>query len=157
MSRTVEQESKKKLDTNDALVINQLITPKKSSTKWLLKKLMPYSQKAVARREGTKSLLIEIIHVFRLAYRKLAVLLVREGKLPDEGLIFFFTNPELKKLIDKPNASLVRKAMLRKKLFPKLQNYQFDENNVGMPKPRPVRLFNFIIKIIYINIVSQNT
>lgn len=119
-------------------VIDQLITPKKSRTKWMLKKLMPACQRNVARREMTKSLLIEMVHVLRIHYRHLEDLMIKDGLLPDKGLIFFLTHDEIGRVIEKPNNALIKKAIQRRKLHPKLMKMQFEEETTGMPRPTTV-------------------
>lgn len=100
-----------------------------------LKFFVPRSRDAVCAREKTKSLLIRTIHVFRTAYRHLAQLLVRDGKIPDANLIFFFTHSELQDLIRSNGAALINKANRRRKLHPELDALVFPEMSLGIPKP----------------------
>lgn len=122
--------------------------PTKSSEDWMksiaqnkpgkyraLKFFVPRSRDAVCAREKTKSLLIRTIHVFRMAYRRLAQILVRDGKIPDENLIFFFTHPEIQELIRSNGAALINKANRRRKLHPDLDALVFPEMSLGIPKP----------------------
>uniref|UniRef100_A0A0P6DHG3 Phosphoenolpyruvate synthase n=1 Tax=Daphnia magna TaxID=35525 RepID=A0A0P6DHG3_9CRUS len=122
--------------------------PTKSNDDWLkiigqskpgkyraLKFFVPRSRNAVIAREKTKSLLIRTIHVFRMAYRKLASLLVRDGKIPDSNLIFFFTHSELQELIRANGVALINKANRRRKLYPELDALVFPEMSLGIPKP----------------------
>lgn len=121
--------------------------PVKSNDDWLkniaqnkpgkyraLKFFVPRSRDAVCAREKTKSLLIRTIHVFRMAYRQLAQLLVRDGKIPDANLIFFFTHSELEELIRSNGAALINKAIRRRKLHPELDALVFPEMSLGIPK-----------------------
>ncbi|XP_011496926.1 PREDICTED: uncharacterized protein LOC105361447 [Ceratosolen solmsi marchali] len=112
-----------------------LKTPQKSLTRWILRLLLPAMRKAVSQREKTKALIIEMVHNLRLAYRRLAVLLMKEGRLPDQALIFFLTHKELGELVSKPNPGLLRKATRRAKLRLQLQKYKYNEVNYGMLKP----------------------
>ncbi|KAI9559139.1 hypothetical protein GHT06_015928 [Daphnia sinensis] len=122
--------------------------PAKSNDDWLksigqskpgkyraLKFFVPRSRNAVIAREKTKSLLIRTIHVFRMAYRRLAHLLVRDGKIPDTNLIFFFTHSELQELILSNGVALINKANRRRKLYPELDALVFPEISLGIPKP----------------------
>ncbi|XP_045028647.1 putative phosphoenolpyruvate synthase [Daphnia magna] len=122
--------------------------PTKSNDDWLkiigqskpgkyraLKFFVPRSRNAVIAREKTKSLLIRTIHVFRMAYRRLAHLLVRDGKIPDSNLIFFFTHSELQELIRANGVALINKANRRRKLYPELDALVFPEMSLGIPKP----------------------
>ncbi len=112
------------------------IIGKSSSGKYhALKFFVPRSRDAVGAREKTKSLLIRTIHVFRLAYRKLAKLLVSTGKIPDQNLIFFFTHSELQELIRSNGVALINKAVRRRKLHPELDALVFPEMSLGLPKP----------------------
>ena len=118
--------------------VSQLQTPKKSSTRWLIGKLLPATRRAVAYREQTKALLIELVHMMRLAYRRLALLLRRQGRLPDESLVFFLTHAELAELLERPCPRLIRKATRRARVRPRLQKYKYKEVHFGMPMPMEV-------------------
>lgn len=133
-ARDEEPESKTPVET-DLNVADQLVTPKKMSTRWLLKKMVPICHRAVARREMSKNLLIEMVHVLRLHYKNLEALMIKDGLLPDEGLIFFLTHEEIGTVIGKSNSSLIRKAVQRRKLHTKLMSLKFKDMNIGMPKP----------------------
>ena len=122
--------------------------PTKSNDDWLktigrsklgkyhaLKFFVPRSRDAVGAREKTKSLLIRTIHVFRMAYRRLAQLLVLDGKIPDADLIFYFTHSELQDLIRSNGVALINKAVRRRKLHPELDSLVFPEMSLGLPKP----------------------
>lgn len=97
------------VDLTPEETIMKLKTPKKSFTRWILQKIVPYGRKAVARREMTKSILTNALHKFRLSYRKLAKLLIKENRLPDENLIFFLTHYEIGLLVKKTDSFLIRK------------------------------------------------
>ncbi|KAK1124993.1 hypothetical protein K0M31_006330 [Melipona bicolor] len=125
--------SNKSLNVEETIA--QLKTPKKESTKWILKKLVPLSRKAVVRRESTKSIFVYVIHIFRLAYRRLGKLMVLEGYLPSEDLIFFLTHEEIGKLLTHHDTALVQKASRRKRIFPQLKKLEYSEINTGMPIP----------------------
>ncbi|CAK9798813.1 Probable phosphoenolpyruvate synthase [Anthophora quadrimaculata] len=115
--------------------VAQLKTPKSTITKWILKKLVPRCRKAVVRRELTKAIFVSIVHTFRLAYRRLGKLMVLEGYLPSEDLIFFLTHNEVEQILTHHNSTLVQKAFRRKRIFPRLKNIKYPEINVGMPIP----------------------
>ena len=97
------------VDLSAEETVAKLKTPKKKVTRWILQKVVPSCRKAVACREMTKSVLTNMLHKFRLSYRKLAKLLVAENRIPDESLIFFLTHYEIGLLIEKPDLALVRK------------------------------------------------
>lgn len=123
-------------------VVDQLVTPKKARTKWLLKKMLPICQRNVARREMSKSLVIEMIHVVRLYCRLLEKSMMKDGFLPEEDLLFFLTYEEIGSILEKPNGALIRKAMQRRKIHEKLKTFEYEEINFGMPKPIQVlRMF----------------
>lgn len=125
-----------------------LVSTPKSKDDWLdtighvkpsisraLKFFVPKSRDGVVAREKTKSMLIRTIHVFRTAYRRLARLLVRDGKIPDANLVFYFTHLELQQLIRSNGAALINKAVRRRKLYPQLDSLVFPEISLGVPKP----------------------
>ncbi|XP_003424788.2 putative phosphoenolpyruvate synthase isoform X2 [Nasonia vitripennis] len=129
----IEEGSSK--DLTAAETVARLKTPRKSSTRFVLRMLLPATRKAVARRETTKALLIEMVHNLRMGYRRLAERLANEGRLPDPSLIFFLTHNELAELLDKPAPALIRKAVRRRKIRPKLLGYKYHEINYGLPRP----------------------
>lgn len=96
---------------------------------------VPRCRDAVCAREKTKSMLIRTTHIFRLAYRRLGQLLVREGKIPDADLIFYFTHLEIQQLIYSNGAAFINKANRRRKLQPELESLVFPEMSRGAPKP----------------------
>lgn len=98
---------KKTLNAEETVA--SLKTPKSAFVKWLLKKLVLRSRKAVIRREMTKAIFVNVIHKFRLAYRKLGKLMVLEEYLPSEDLIFFLTHDEIKQVLNCRHPTLVQK------------------------------------------------
>lgn len=101
-----------------------------------LKFFVPRCRNAVTSRERTKSLLIRTIHCFRLAYRRLAQLLVWDGKIPDADLVFFLTHSDLRDLVQSGRgAALIAKAVRRRKLYPEMDGLVFPELSLGIPRP----------------------
>jgi len=100
-----------------------------------LKFIVPRTRDAVVCREKAKSMLIRTVHRFRLAYRRLGHLMVKDGMIPDPGLIFFFTHSELQQVINSSGAALINKAIRRRKLHPELCNLVFPEMSIGLPQP----------------------
>jgi len=78
------------------LSVKDAIQNLQSPTTWfgrqILKRVLPKARQAVGRREWGKSLSIQMVEVFKLAYWKLAKMMVEEGRMPDEDLLFFFTH-----------------------------------------------------------------
>lgn len=103
-----------------------------------LKFFVPRCRNAVTARETTKSILVRMVHSFRLAYRRLAQLLYEGGKLPDPGLVFFVTHTELRDLVHSKTgaSSLVAKAVRRRKLHAEMDQMIFPEISRGIPKPQ---------------------
>ena len=132
-----------KSSPNEALTPGETIallkTPCNRFARWILRLMLPATRRAVERREQTKALVIEMVHKMRLAYRRLALLLRRQGRLPDDELVFFLTHAELGELLARPCPSLVRKAVKRRKIRTRLQQYRYQEVNFGFPQPIEVR------------------
>jgi len=99
-----------------------------------LKFIVSCSRQAVVCRETTKSVIIRSIHYFRLAYRRLGQLMVSDGKIPDAGLVFFFTHSELEQVINSRGAPLITKAVRRRKLHPEMDAIVFPELSSGLPE-----------------------
>jgi pyruvate,water dikinase len=102
---------------------------------WLLRKILPFTQRAISRRERNKSMLVEITHRLKRGYRHLGDLLVEEGKLPDADLIFFFDQKELKKFANEPSSDQVARAIDRRKALAFHEKMEFSEIYVGKPEP----------------------
>jgi hypothetical protein len=139
VSSTEEDHIDKDLSPRDTVAC--LKTPRSPLTRWILRLLLPAMRKAVAQRERTKALIIEMVHNLRLAYRRLAFLLMMEGRLPDQTLVFFLTHKELGEHLEKSNPGLLRKATRRAKIRLQLQSYKYSEINYGMLKPVEVSYF----------------
>lgn len=116
-------------------IISQLVSPLTSGNKRALKFVMARLRTAVGLREQTKSAVILGVHKTRLAYRQLAVRMVRDGLLPGEDLIFHLTDHELNDLIQNGNVGLVTKAIQRQRLYPKWTELKFPEVIYGVPQP----------------------
>jgi len=96
--------------------------------------LIKKARKGVCYREYTKSRTIYVLDQFKQAYRRLAVLMVEAGLLPDDECIFFLLQDEVGKLLA-GDQSLVKKAMARRRIFPQLQNLKFPYAQLGVPQP----------------------
>ncbi|XP_015597464.1 uncharacterized protein LOC107268831 [Cephus cinctus] len=118
--------------------IEKLKSPKKSATKWILKKVIPYCRNIVMCREQTKSHLVSVLHKIRLAYCKLSQLMTQECLIPDRNILFFLTHQEIGRLLRSPDPVLLRKAIKRRRLFPQLEKLSYPETIIGIPTPLPV-------------------
>lgn len=118
-----------------AALVRELQSPKKWITKFFLKRIVTRAQRSVVNRELTKSSLTSVLHEFRLAYWHLGAVMVQEGLLPDNELIFFMSPSEWRILIESRDPELVRRAIQRKRIFPQLDNDHFPEFCPGVPQP----------------------
>ncbi|XP_061708572.1 putative phosphoenolpyruvate synthase [Cydia pomonella] len=121
----------------DAEIIAALKTPKKSSTRKVLRWLLPLCRRTVRHREGTKAHLILAIHKIRLAVRRLGQLLVQRWYLPDADLVYYFRVHELLEYIETRNPDLLKKAMQRHQHFTAWSKLRFAELNSGWLSPLP--------------------
>ena len=112
-----------------------LIENMKPNGNRIIKLFVSYTRDGIVYREMAKSALIRTIHRFRLAYRRLGHLMVKDGMIPDPGLIFFFTHSELQQVINSSGAALINKAIRRRKLHPELRKLVFPEISIGIPQP----------------------
>ncbi|KAG8180293.1 hypothetical protein JTE90_013546 [Oedothorax gibbosus] len=100
-----------------------------------LKFVLPMCRKAVRGREAGKSLSIKSIDHWRQGYWRLAKQMVSEGRIPEEGLLFFMTIDEIKELLATRSPTIIARATHRMKLFPTMEDYKFPEIMRGMPRP----------------------
>ncbi len=93
-----------------------------------------HARKGVAVREYSKSLVIKVQHQFKLAYRKIGVLLAEGGDIPDADLVYFFTHQELGALLS-GQRRLIKKALRRRRLLAEQGSLNFPEICRGKPEP----------------------
>ncbi len=102
---------------------------------WFLRKILPITHRAIRRREHNKSVLVEITNRLKRGYRYLGHLLVKEGKLPDADLVFFFLRKELQDFANDPTPAKVAHAIDRRKALAFHEKMEFSEISVGPPEP----------------------
>ncbi|MCL2675645.1 MAG: PEP-utilizing enzyme [Firmicutes bacterium] len=103
----------------------------------ILKYLVNQARDGVKNREYSKSKMIKVLDVFKQAYRKLAVMLVAEGKLPDEDAVFFLTHEELGVVANGAAPALAKKTLQRRRLLKTQQELCFSEVYTKKPVPLP--------------------
>lgn len=127
--------------TNDVIsltpkqIVNALKSPVGGIAKQILQRTIAWAQNAVMYREQTKSNCISVIHEFRLAYRHLGAMMVKEGYLPQPDLVFYLKKRELAQLFKTRDVHLVKKAIRRHKLLPDLDKERYPELVWGVPTP----------------------
>ncbi|XP_060807210.1 uncharacterized phosphotransferase YvkC-like [Amyelois transitella] len=124
-----------KTSKTDAQIIASLKTPQRSSTRKILRLLLPVCRHMVRNREATKAQLILAVHKIRLMAIQLGKQLVKEWYLPDPDLVFYFRENELRRYYQTRDPALLRKAIQRQQYFPKWSKLRFAENHTGWPKP----------------------
>ncbi|MCL2556391.1 MAG: PEP-utilizing enzyme [Firmicutes bacterium] len=105
--------------------------------KRILVYLAKQARNGVRNREFSKSKLIQVLDVFKKAYVKLAHLLTKVGKLPDEDAIFFLTHEEIKTIVFENSDGLIKKALQRRRLLKEQTALKFGEIYLGKPQPLP--------------------
>ncbi|GFT27566.1 putative phosphoenolpyruvate synthase [Nephila pilipes] len=128
-----DRSAKKQEDLNK--IISEVKAPLTFMNKLLLRILLPKSRKAVQNRECSKSLLIRALNEWRKGYRNLAKMMVLEGRIPDEDLLYFMTLEEIQELLDSRSPRIISKANHRRRRQPTLDKYIFPEIMRGLPKP----------------------
>ncbi|KFM75170.1 putative phosphoenolpyruvate synthase, partial [Stegodyphus mimosarum] len=72
---------------------------------------------------------------WRKAFRHLAKLMVSEGRIPEEDLLFFMTIDEVKELLNTRSPKIIARATQRLRRHPVINKYIFPEIMKGIPKP----------------------
>ena len=124
-------------------VIDELKTPLSYTRKLLIRKLLlPMCRSGVGYRELSKYFMIFIFNEVRYGLRYLAKTLVNEGMIPDVNTMFFLTIEEIERLCNRERDPLIHmRARLRKRVYPKMNKYKFEEFIKGPEmKPRNVLL-----------------
>ena len=109
-----------------------------------LRWIVPKAHNAARRREATKSLLVDIANRFKRSYRALGEQLVREGRLDDADLVFFFLHNELVDFVrsgaSDARQQYWREQVQRRRVALAFQNrLEFAEICVGRPEPIDLR------------------
>jgi rifampicin phosphotransferase len=100
-----------------------------------LRTLVGMTQRAVERRERTKSLLVGVVAKFKAAYRSLGELMAAEGLLADADSVFFVTHDEVGRLVRGGHAHLAIKAVERRKVLGYQMELTFPDVFTGSPEP----------------------
>jgi hypothetical protein len=132
--------------------IDSLKTPLSKLQKFFLKHfLLRWCKDMVGIREQSKSFLIWVIDAFRRAYWELANRLVyEEALLPNPELIFFLTSEEIKELLSNRKSSIIVRALQRKRVFSKMNDFRFDEIVFGPDiKPIGVNIIFHNFKVLF--------
>jgi pyruvate,water dikinase len=100
-----------------------------------LKMLIKRARDGCRDRELSKSKMILVVDKFKIAYKKLALMLHEQGALPTTDLIYFLTQAELGELITSRNSKLIKKAIIRQRIFKEQETLKFEHVTVGAPTP----------------------
>lgn len=101
----------------------------------LIRWLLPKAREAVVQRERSKSFSVWLARQLKRGYVGFARQLVRQGRLPDADLVFFFEHDELQHLARGENRELVRRAEHRRRLHPRKLELEFPRVCQGKPEP----------------------
>ena len=124
-------------------VMSQLKTPLSFVRKLIIKKLLlPWSRSGVGYRELSKYFMIWLINKQRQALKYLAKRMVSEGLIPSVDLFYYLTSEEFECLCNGDRDPMIlTRARLRKRVYPKMNKYKFEEFIKGPEmKPRNVLL-----------------
>ncbi|KAL3866324.1 hypothetical protein ACJMK2_043631 [Sinanodonta woodiana] len=117
-------------------IVKNLRSPLTSFQKLLFRRfLVSLARKGVGKREWAKSIAIKMGDVLKQTYWKLADLMVRENRLPEQDLLFYLTHREIKTLIETRSPELIRKSRKRRNISQALMLYSFKKVNYGAPIP----------------------
>ena len=119
-------------------VISELKTPLSFTRKLLIRKLLlPWSRSGVGYRELSKYFMVWMNDKIRQAFRFLAQKMVTEGLIPNVETFFYLTSEEIERLcIGDRDPMINTRARLRKRVYPKMNKYKFEEFIKG-PEMKP--------------------
>lgn len=101
-----------------------------------LRYLTPRARSAVVGREHGKSILIRMTRRLKIAVRRLAEMLRREGVLSDPDLIYFFTLSELDALVrGAPEKPRPETARIRREHLERQMDVTYPDFCQGIPRP----------------------
>ncbi|CAG2171233.1 unnamed protein product [Oppiella nova] len=140
--KTMLSGSEKQLEAKVGKSVDQLIeelkTPLTPIKRLLIKKLLlPYTQRGVGYRELSKYFVIWLNDKLRDGFWYLAEQMVREGLIPSAESFFYLTVTEVEALCNGDRDPLIlARVRHRKRLYPKMDKYKFDEFIKG-PEMKP--------------------
>ncbi|XP_030022494.2 putative phosphoenolpyruvate synthase isoform X1 [Manduca sexta] len=115
--------------------IASLKNTKQPKTLKILPWVLPLCRRTVSHREGTKAHLILGLHKIRLAFLRLADMLIQNWYLPNRDVIFFFRLHELQKYVQTRDPALLKKALQRQQYYASWSKLKFAEVNTGWVVP----------------------
>ncbi|KFM80885.1 putative phosphoenolpyruvate synthase, partial [Stegodyphus mimosarum] len=80
-------------------------------------------------------MMIKGLDEWRKALRYLARLMVSEGRISEEDLLFFLTYEEIQELLNTRSPKIIARAVQRQRRYPIMDKYIFPEIIKGVPKP----------------------
>jgi rifampicin phosphotransferase len=129
------KKSAKSMNNVDEPSISRLQSKTTPVARFILQFVWPKARKGVGARELSKSISVKLLDAFKQAYWKLAEMMVKESRLPDQDLLFFFTHNEIGKLLETRSARLITRAVKRRQVFGKQASMRFSRINRGHPIP----------------------
>lgn len=129
-----------KVDVDDINeTIAKLQCPVSAFGRQVLKFVLPRARRAVGTRESGKSTALRLLDHLRQGFWLLADLMVEEGRMPDADLLFYFSWPEVGRLLKTRSARLIARAQKRRRLQAKLEKLEFPMLQRGHPVPIPAQ------------------
>lgn len=85
------------------------INKKRFASRRALKFFISKFRGSVAARETTKCALVRAIDVLKKTFRELGRIMVKDGIIPDDSLVYHFSYYELKRIVSKPDPKIILK------------------------------------------------
>ncbi|MDR2083449.1 MAG: hypothetical protein LBP67_00415 [Bacteroidales bacterium] len=120
----------------------EIDTRYKGAKRKIFRYLVNQARVGVVNRESSKSSIVKILNEVKKGYRHLAHLLNKEGILQDEELIYFLQHHEIAELANTRNATLVKLALQRKRLYEEQKNLTFTDVHFDRPVPEIIDLLS---------------
>ncbi|XP_054166949.1 putative phosphoenolpyruvate synthase [Oppia nitens] len=127
-------------------VVDKLKTPLSSLKKYLIRNFfLPWSRRGVGYREQSKYFMIWLNNHWRQGSRYLSKQMVSEGLIPSADSFYYLTIDEVLALCNGERDPLILQKMRhRKRLYPKMDKYKFEEFSKG-PEMKPKNFEDRII------------
>jgi pyruvate,water dikinase len=109
---------------------------------FLVKRLVKMAHNGIRGREQSKSRLIKVTQIFKAAYRQLGQMVVAEGLLPENDLLYFFTHQELEEVLRKQDPEAAKIAQMRRKAYEAQEHLVFQDVFQGKPEPVKPKVLN---------------
>ncbi|MDL2227421.1 hypothetical protein LJC30_00845 [Odoribacter sp. OttesenSCG-928-L07] len=114
----------------------------KGAKRKIFRYLVSQARTGVVNRESSKSSIVKVLNEVKKGYRHLAKQLQEAGVMQDVELIYFLQHHEIGELVRTHDATLVKLALQRKRLYEEQKHLTFKDIHFDRPVPEVIDLLS---------------